>query len=229
MPIQNFDGDTFVAFTDISGFKKMVENRQRAEAALHDFFQTAYHILDENVRDNAPTVEGILVSDCGVFFVRPNNANQLNCLRRLLQKIGDLNRQLLPRRVMLSTSIGYGHFQYQDRIEFDGMNKNPIFGRGYLRAYLDTQLKRPRLECGYCRLVREGLPDNVIATLERENPNDPFSMIRPLGRTHFNYYWMRNNPNEIQQFERAYKDSENLKFEGIRQILAGATPQIFAN
>ena len=34
MPVSNFDGRTFVAFTDVSGFKEMMKDDQRAIRAL---------------------------------------------------------------------------------------------------------------------------------------------------------------------------------------------------
>ena len=65
MTIQAYHGNTFVAFIDISGFKAMMEDRERARDALSSFFQTGYPVLKEqrNV-DEYRRVDGLFVSDC---------------------------------------------------------------------------------------------------------------------------------------------------------------------
>ena len=55
MPIENFDGDCFVAFTDISGFKEMMKHDEQASLARR-FVRTAtpcqHHTkLDRPVRN----------------------------------------------------------------------------------------------------------------------------------------------------------------------------------
>ena len=47
MPIQPFNGDTAVAFVDVSGFKRMMRNRDRAMATLAQFYQEGYQTLRE--------------------------------------------------------------------------------------------------------------------------------------------------------------------------------------
>lgn len=202
----------------------MMERRERAEAALHRFYQTGYDLMRAHGTDH-PRVEGIFVSDCGVLFVRPGSAGPVESLCRMLAFVRGLNQRLLPHRVMLSTAIAYGNFRYEERIEIDGMNKNPILGRAYLRAYLDTQEKRPKLRCGYARVVREGMPPEVIRGIEGAT-RTPLSMLRPDGRKHFNYYWMRERPEEIADFETDYRDSGNLIFEGIRMVLNREVPSL---
>jgi hypothetical protein len=220
MPIRNFDGDTFVAFTDISGFTKMMNNRSRAEAALHHFFETGYNLLDEDVRGATSTVEGVFISDCGILFVRPNRDTLVTALERLLTKIRQLNKELLPHHVMLTTSVAYGNFKFQDRVVFSGIIKNLLCGRAYLNAVIDSESSKSELECGLCRIVCNGLPDDVLPTLNKKS-GSVFSMIRPVKSKHFYYYWMLDNQNDIDRFESDYRKTEELKFEGIRKILSG--------
>jgi len=42
MPIQHFQGDTFVAFMDISGFKSMMDEGQRALHALDAYYNAGF-------------------------------------------------------------------------------------------------------------------------------------------------------------------------------------------
>lgn len=60
MPIPDFDGSTFVAFTDISGFKQVMKEDQRAIRALARFYTCGFGVLRQD-----RSVHGIFVSDCG--------------------------------------------------------------------------------------------------------------------------------------------------------------------
>jgi len=84
MPLQNYEGTTFVAFTDISGFREMMRDRKKAVLALDKFYQAGYDIL-RNQTANAYRVDGLFVSDCGVLFVRAVDAGSPDALNSLLQ------------------------------------------------------------------------------------------------------------------------------------------------
>ena len=73
MPLNNYDGNTFVAFLDISGFKELMRNEKKAWNALDKLYQYGYEILGN--QNNECRVEGIFISDCGVLFVRRDNRN----------------------------------------------------------------------------------------------------------------------------------------------------------
>lgn len=92
MPINNYNGDTFVALLDISGFKELMRNEKKAWKALDRLYQQGYEILRH--RDNVCRVEGIFISDSGVLFVRRNNQTALStseCLKSLLTMIKRIN------------------------------------------------------------------------------------------------------------------------------------------
>jgi len=116
MPIDNYNDNTFVAFTDISGFKELMKNDTDALKAIKRFYQSGYNILSE-----IANVQGFFVSDAGVLFAR-NGTNEEK-LRDLLIVVKDINRKMLQRNYMLTTSIAYGYFNYQDKIEFNGIEK----------------------------------------------------------------------------------------------------------
>ena len=128
MPIENYNGKTFVAFVDISGFKHYMKYEpEKAVKAIDSFFQNGYAIL--KTEHNEFKVEGIFVSDCCILFVR-NEARSQNMIYRsfksLLNVVKQLNIAMLRDNFMVTTSIAYGEFNYQDRIEFTGITKNPI-------------------------------------------------------------------------------------------------------
>ena len=127
MPIENFDGNTFVAFLDISGFKQLMKNEKRAWKAIDRLYQYGYDVIKENNRENNVRVEGLFVLDSGILFVH-NCENTKECLKVLLKVVKEINKKMLEHDFMLTTSIAYGHFKYQERIEFEGIEKNPVYG-----------------------------------------------------------------------------------------------------
>src|SRR3990167_7349981 len=160
MPINNFEGKTFVAFLDISGFKELMREKDKAWKALDKLYSSGYDILQSQNRPNQQ-VEGIFISDCGILFVRNNQGTdirQTNGLHLLLQVIKTINQRMLENKIMLTTSIAYGNFKYQGRIEFPGIEKSPVYGNAYISAYSDNKDEIPKIQPGQCRIVKENIP-----------------------------------------------------------------------
>lgn len=86
MPIEDFTGNTFVAFTDISGFKELMKNDAIALEAIRYFYQAGFDILND-----ATNVEGFFVSDCGVLFAR--NGSDEKKLFDLLSSVKQINKK----------------------------------------------------------------------------------------------------------------------------------------
>ena len=216
MPINDFDEDTFVAFLDISGFKELMKD-ERALKALDRLYQYGYEVLQENNRQ----VEGIFISDKGVLFVR-SGQDKKTCLRSLLAVIRKINKKMLKHNFMPTTSIAYGHFKYQDRIEFEGIGKAPMYGGAYVAAFLDNKNGKPKIQPGQCRIVKEDLPREIVEALESDHNQD--EILQLVGRRnndakHNYFYWMVENPSEIGDFENQYRGAYNLKFAGMLSAL----------
>ena len=79
---------------------------------------------------------------------------------------------------MLTTSIAYGKFRYQERIEFEGIEKNPIYGNAYISAFLDNENGKPKIQPGQCRIIKENLPNDITSTIEESQNNEIFSRIK---------------------------------------------------
>ena len=218
--------DTFLAFTDISGFKSLMKEGRGPEA-LDIFFNGAYGLLKIAKRHY---LDGIFMSDCGILFARndlyPNLPNT-KFLEELLHIIKDLNLHMLEKGYMLTTSIAYGKFEYIDRIVLENMDKVYIHGNAYLDAYRDNSdggvLK---IEPGYCRILKEGLPQDIQDRFNESVSNgmsdvDSFKMVRPRNGDdkHYYYYWMREDPYQIKEFEKKYSDSYELKYAGMKEAL----------
>jgi len=224
MPINSYEGDTFVAFVDISGFKELMKDEKKAWNALDRLYQYGYEFLRN--QHNECRVEGIFISDSGLLFVRRDNQIMVSAsesLKSLLVIMKRINEKLRENDFMLATSIAYGKFKYQERVEFIGINKNSIYGNAYISAFLDNENGKPKIQPGQCRIVKANLPDDVTSALEQGQENGIYSMIRERdGDTkHHYYYWMVNHPDEIERFEQNYRDAYNLKYTGMLKALKG--------
>ena len=208
MAISNFHGHTFVAFLDISGFKELMRNDNDALEALRRLYQAGYDVLQEQ-----NGVEGFFVSDSGILFVR--NGTDLERLTKILNAIKSINKKMLRHNYMLTTSIAYGVFDYQDKLEFEGIEKNPIYGNAYVKAFLDNEKGNPKIQPGQCRLVNENLPFEI----DIENPAYNLLKNKAGDRKHLYFYWNVADQNGIEDFERQYTDSYQLKYSGMLKAL----------
>ena len=208
MPIQPFDGQTFVAFIDISGFKLMMNNNETAIRALQQFYQAGYDTLNTG---NA--IEGFFISDCGILFCRSGQAEEQ--LEFMLAAVKTINRRMLTHEIILTTAIAYGHFNYTDRAEFDGIEKNAIYGEAYLNAYLDNANGKPKLRAGQCRLLLSQFPPQLADQLRN------YPLLVRKGRNYLQYYWNVDEAREIADFENRYNDSYNQRFAGMLKALKG--------
>ncbi|RLI98875.1 MAG: hypothetical protein DRP08_07735 [Candidatus Aenigmatarchaeota archaeon] len=189
MPISNFDGETFVAFVDISGFKRLMKDENRALKALDKLYQYGYEVIKKNRQSTGPSVEGFFVSDSGILFIR-NCLDKIECLKVLLIAVRELNKRMLNHGFKLTTSIAYGHFKYQERIEFKGIEKNLIYGNAYVSAFLDNEGGKPKIQPGQCRIVKKNLPKEIIKFIEN-NDDEISRMIRKRknDNNHYYFYW----------------------------------------
>lgn len=205
--MENFNGETFVAYVDISGFKELMKNKSKAKEALDTFYQAGFDILREE-----QSIDGLFVSDCGVIFVRSGNDN-LSKLNDLLVVIKKINRKMICADFMLTTSIAYGDFNYNGKLELENVRKNQILGPAYLNAFLDNEIGKPKIQPGDCRIIKSTIPKNIdISTIDliKQKPGD---------NSHLYYYWNLSRPEEIQDFENKIKDAYSLKYEGIKKAL----------
>lgn len=214
MPIQNFDGNTFVAFSDICGFKSLMPNREKAINSLKHFYQTGFNVI-RNQMNNKTKVEGFFISDCAVLFVRPGLSNHSLALERLLKVMEELNKKMLEKDLMLTTSICFGYFNYEGKFEISGTEKNQIFGDAYVEAFLDNEVGKPKIKPGECRIIKKGLPNDLIQL--DNNRDNRFQLINK--KKYLYFYWMVNSLDEVDEFNTRYNDSYNLQYRGMIEVL----------
>lgn len=224
MSLENYEGNTFVAFLDISGFKELMQDEDEALRALDKLYGAGYSSLFAQRQFNSESrIDGLFISDSGVLFLKRDNQNLLACLKILLIVIGNINKVMIDNNFMLTTSIAYGRFSYQQRIEFVGIEKNPIYGNAYVSALLDNEKGKPKIQPGQCRILKQNLPGIVNSEIELQNTDEILGMVKERNRDnqHYYYYWMCNHPTDICEFERIYMNSYRLKYEGMLRALKG--------
>jgi len=222
MPITSFEGDTFVSFIDISGFKYyMSVSHNKALEVLNCFYETGYSVLSEIHYRNY--IEGLFVSDCGILFVRNTTDSENNRFQKMIAVVKEINRRMIDNNIMLTSTISYGKFAYNQRFEFIGIEKNELSGHAYLEAYLDNSFGQPKISPGMCRILKENLPEVIVNSIQNRN-DDIFKLIseKPRHKNHYYFYWMVNDKNEINNFEQRYRTcSEYSKYAGMIKALKG--------
>lgn len=230
MPLPEIDETTFVAFTDISGFKILLNNESEAEKVLRSFYNEGFKMLDR-----CDHIKGLFISDCGILISNANHNNYLDNLKYLLRALKMLNSAMLEREIMLTTSIAFGRFVYRESRELLNMEKNLLYGPAYLSAYMDNENGKPKIQPGQCRIIVDNnLPQEIKSSISDngqrreiiENLNINDQMIDLLSKrigdpNHFYFYWMRRFPHEIEKFEECYTNAYQLKFRGFLEALKG--------
>ena len=162
------------------------------------------------------------MSDSGILFVRGCTIDKIECLKFLLRAVKEINRRMLEHDFMLITSIAYGRFKYKRRIEFEGIEKNQVYGYAYVNAFLDNANGKPKIQPGQCRILQKNLPEDIEMVLSHNNNQDEILKLikkRRGDNNHYYFYWMVNDPSEIDEFERQYTDAYNLKYSGMLNAL----------
>ncbi len=228
MTIRTFHGKTFVAWLDISGFKELMRNAEEALKALDKFYQIGYDSLKNQNRDNNIMVEGLFISDAGILFVREGNGSYQSCdkishLIDMLVVIQQINKEMINANFMLTSSIAFGKFDYEERIEFEGIDKNLLHGYAYVNAYLDNEKGTPKIQPGQCRIIKKNLPQNIISCLETSTISDYIKNMIKKKKEHYYYYWNLIKPAEINKFEKKYNEAQKLKYRAVLQVLKKPT------
>lgn len=214
--MEDFNGNTFVAFIDISGFKNILRrDTEKAKEVLTNFYQIGYNAtFQENLNNNKNT-NGLFVSDCGILYVPTNyvpkneNKNEIKeSLESILSTIKKINIAAIKKDILLTTSIAYGQFYYENRISHEHIEKNLIFGQAYIDAFIDNEKKLKGM-AGYCRITKNEIIDEIISEIK-----DDSLYIKKYKNSekYYNYfYWMLKDIGDYKKFNNEYKECYNKK------------------
>ncbi len=207
MPLQDFDGQTWVAFSDLCGTKAMYkESPDKAAEALDRFYNAVYELQRAQGE-----ISALAVSDCAIFWLHdptgyPGEASVApRMLECLLTHVKTLHMRMVEEKYLVSTTVAYGHFRYQQRLEIPRLRKDMIVGGAYLDAYAANDK------------VREG----TIVILKPADAPDAaqcagrFSkMIKPYerSRNQREFFWWLDSPDRIQEAKQAVKQAADSRF-----------------
>ena len=216
-----------MAFLDICGFKSLMK-KGKAIDALNKFYSTIFEVGDrfrKPVYRGLVEVDAIAVSDCAVLFSRIDTSNSsktrpkdaLKGLQSILEFVRRVNSALISPKegpqILTTSSIDYGDFKYEDRIEVSNMKEVYFIGQPYVNAFLDNEFGDPKILPGECRILRDHLdfisefPDSL-----------PFSVLIPKGK-HYYYYWMIHNPDHIERFKKEYDNIHQDVYKELKQLI----------
>ena len=230
MGIYNFEGKTFVAFIDISGFKDMMSDKDLIAEVVYKFYQSGYYALDKHrYGDNRELarVQGIFVSDCGIIFVNKDHEDMYDNLEvkqesldLILSVIKEINTEMIYNNVILTTSIAYGSLNCSEKLEFNGISKNPFYGDAYIHAFMDNENPQIKILPSECRIVKKNLPEDLITeSSKRDYENFKFIKHKKKNTAHYYYYWMVNEKSKIRGFTKSYSNLEEEKYKRMTRLI----------
>lgn len=202
-------GDYFLAYIDICGFKNMMKDKKdtmKALKTLDRLYQKGYDLLERQTCK--PKVTGWFFSDSGLLVALSDingrrginrelaENNRKKEFTNLLSIVGLLNEKLFEDRILLTTTIAFGEFQYIERTEGQVTGKMMVYGSGFVNAYSD-QDNFPKLLPGQCRIIKKNLPAYITSDI------NPKKMIN-VGKTYFYYYWMNRKLENSSSVYRRY-------------------------
>ncbi|WAM33047.1 hypothetical protein [Caldicellulosiruptor morganii] len=230
--LKDFNGETFVAFVDISGFKKILcKDEEKAKEILGSFYSIGYRELKNFNPTNYSkcySLNGIFVSDCGIIYVSfckgyryiDEPAKKKNVLKAaladLLLCLKNMCRSFLEKRELLSVGVYYGNFVYQNRLEHERIDKNFIYGEGYLKAFELCEKYAVGGEF-ICNISGSGI--NLFNNCKNSNfRNKDGLIVKKINESErlkdcFRVYWMldEDDSEKIREIDKYYTELHQLR------------------
>ena len=229
MSLTNFEGETFVAFVDISGFKDKVRaNTETATDTLKTFYNIGYTLLS-HIGENKD-ISGIFVSDCAILYVHNKKLSVQDKCGRILDIVKELNKECIEKNIMLTTNIAYGNFVYKNRIEVDSnIEKSLVLGNAYIDAYIDSTKK---MKACCCRMLKKRSVNNVLDNNNSSIDDDVINSIKTsyviTDENGYYYFWWQCKTEEkvniymerYKEIKKQYKgkDKVNEKFDKLCEL-----------
>jgi hypothetical protein len=211
--MRTFDDETFLAYIDISGFKKLIKYGNASEA-LDSFYQHGYDVVHKYHKLN-----GIFASDSGIIFIDDSPTNSKNNLNSLLIAIKEINKLVLDDGFILTTSVAYGHFKFEKKIEFERFRKNKFFGNAFVQAFLDNDDAKIKIRPGECRILKETIPDSMLDHLRNRNFEENIFKFLEYRNGYYYSYWMVNDISKIKDIKSSYEFAYESRYDLIKKVL----------
>jgi hypothetical protein len=209
--LDDFNRQTWVAYSDLCGTKaKYDKDPEEAARSLGRFYNTVYELHQQGRQMSA-----LVVSDCAIFWLNDHCGGRggadisHDALPVLLERLKELHRRMVKEDLLLRTTVAYGHFCYQQRLESHGLGKGFIVGRAYIDAYLANDSVRKGA------IILLGPPESkdwhaCAGTNER-------FLCRSQGAKMREFVWWVDAASQVTQARRQIKEAEKAE---IRALLA---------
>lgn len=207
MSLNNFSGETYVAFSDLNGFKEMTRNHGKAARVLDKLYKTVYEL---KTKPKYSSLQSLAISDCAISFI--SNTNSKAELPLILSFLKELHTEIINAGYLITSSVAYGQFSYHERIELAGLGKNMLYGGAYLKAYLNNG-KCPE---GSIVIIYEGTEKDNI--LQSSGVYEVFLRDNRRGVRGLQFFWALSSATDIDNFEEAYQDTYRLKYQGMISV-----------
>ncbi|MHC4888707.1 MAG: hypothetical protein ACYTEO_04490 [Planctomycetota bacterium] len=198
-----FTGNTYVAFSDLCGFKQMMKGRNKAYEALDFLFNTVYRLQRGNHNVNA-----LAVSDCVISWAVSHDSRE-GKLKTVIEFVEILNRKMARRRYLMRTTIAWGDFEYEDRIQLRNLQKSMIWGGAYLDAYMNNK----KAQVGKILLLNNQTEGQL--STERHVCERWKWKKRSKG---WEYIWAASSRQDIARLKSIRANREN-KYEPLKELL----------
>jgi len=208
--LRDFDGKTWVAFSDLCGLKIFYKkDKGKALGALKTFYEMIYDL------QRMPNgLSALAVSDCAIFWDYTSSATRQS-VEPLLLRIKDLHKRMIEKDHLIRTTLAYGHFHYQPRRETPFFGKNLLLGSAYMDAYY----------------ANEKVEEGSIVVLPSQRALHP-SIVFPdcagseaeflkKEKSGWEYYWWVNSALEINDAREARKKVKNRAFDELKRVYRG--------
>ena len=223
---RSFDGRTWVAFLDVSGFKEMMKATTTAENALSKFYKTIFKAVivannnfpRELFSSGRASISSLVVSDCAVIFVDNQKAKEdtNRDLYLILNIIAAINRDLINPQVnpqiITTCAINHGQFKYINRGQDMHTEKNFFYGEAYVKAYLGNEELR-KLP-GHSRIFKKilDIPAGLCKIF-------PFNVISKKA-DYYDFYWMLDDLQCLKAFEDKYAGLSQERYRQMTSLLS---------
>lgn len=185
MPLQDFDGQTWVAFSDLCGTKEKIRQGHRVAArALSNFYNTVY-----NIHEETEGISALVVSDNAVLWLHSEHRR----LDTMLGHVKRLHHEMVRQNLLLRTSLAFGRFEYQQRIQLHNLTKGMVFGGAYVAAYIANHSVKP----------------GAIVIAQDENQELPADAgdlapyLKPTRKPRgWEFFWWIDSPDDIERAEQ---------------------------
>lgn len=209
----NFEGKTYVAFTDISGFKNIIlGDINKAYKILRDFYTSVLY------EDDNQKIARVPMSDCVVTWLEyPENKDHIQDLLNFLTRI---HTQSLKKNFLVSSTIVWGDHKCEYGTECFWREIHVRYRLPISKSYIEAYQANDKIEKGSIVLLQnnEFNITDVAGNDWRWSDFDDFGPDKPKGRE---YFWSALRWEDVDKIKTLRKEARGAQFETLKKIYRG--------